>query len=521
LYNREVEPRVSQGPRDLWLPALIGLAGILLSLAGWGVLVEDRHEQLRTATTRSAHEVGASIEQLLAQQVVAGIELAELWGTLRSHSGSDAEADRAWNAQAALRLDRTTGLAALSRVPRPDGPVGPRLVGPAHDADGALGYRVVVPIGGDDGAVAARFWADPVLDALLRGRAEGHAVEVLWNGESIFSQGEPSQDPWQRWWRAEENVPLPLGGEWRVVLRPTPELAAARLTPVPHYLLAAGVLLSLVLGLVVYQLRLILRQARFLATSNRALERRGSELESTVAERTEALEAAIEELETFNTSVSHDLRSPLGAILNFTAILEEDYPDRPLDEAGRELLARIRRSATRATGLLEDLLQMSRAGRAALSLEPVDMTALARESFALARAAEGEDADDVEFILEPLPEAVGDRTLLGEVFANLFGNALKYSRGRDKRRIAVAGGRDDDDCIYHVTDDGQGFDMRFADKLFRPFERLHNDDAIDGTGVGLAIVARIVKRHGGRTWAEGRPGEGARFSFTIPQRGAP
>jgi signal transduction histidine kinase len=516
LYNRAVEQRVSQGLRDLWLPALVGLAGMLLSLAGWGVLVEDRRDQLRAASTHTAHEVGASIEHLLAEQIVSVVGLAELWRELRDHAGS--EADAIWRAQTASQLDRTTGLRSLSRERDAALGAGPRIVGPERDASGALGYRVIAPVGAGDTSVVARFEIDPALDRLLRGRAEGHAVEVFWEGQRIFAQGTPSDDPWQRWWRVEARVPLPLGGEWRTVHRPTPALAAARLTPVPHYLLAVGVVLSVVLGLVVYQLRVIVRQARFLAGSNRALERRGLELESTVSERTEELEQAVEELETFNTSVSHDLRSPLGAILNFAAILEEDYGDRPLDAEGRALLARIRRSATRATNLLEDLLQISRAGRSALSFERVDMTALAKESFAQARAAEGEGGDDVELVLEPLPDAVGDRSLLGEVFGNLFANALKYSRGRDKRRVTATGESDGGACAYHVADNGQGFDMRFADKLFRPFERLHRDEAIDGTGVGLAIVARIVKRHGGRVWAEGRPGEGARFSFTIPQR---
>jgi two-component system sensor kinase len=223
----------------------------------------------------------------------------------------------------------------------------------------------------------------------------------------------------------------------------------------------------------------------------------------------------VTELEAFNYSISHDLRTPLSAILNFTAILEEDFSDRPLDDDGLEMLSRIRRSALRASTLLEDLLQLSRAGRATLKREPVDMTALAREMFAQARAAEG--GVNVELDLHPLPDAVGDRTLLGEVLANLFSNALKYSRRQSDRRVEVRGRVDGDECVYEVIDNGQGFDMRFADKLFGLFERLGADENVEGTGVGLAMVARIVKRHGGRVWAEGSPGKGARFAFSVPR----
>jgi two-component system sensor kinase len=182
------------------------------------------------------------------------------------------------------------------------------------------------------------------------------------------------------------------------------------------------------------------------------------------------------------------------------------------------ILARIRRSATRATQLLQDLLELSRAGRAALALEPVDMAALCRETFTQVRVAEGVDEDEIELLVDPLPDAVGDRALLGAVLANLLSNAIKYSRGREKRRIRVTGRTERGETLYEVEDNGQGFDMRFADKLFGLFERLHASDEIEGTGVGLAMVARIVKRHGGRVWAQGRPTQGARFGFALPAR---
>jgi two-component system sensor kinase len=524
--------------RDLWLPGLVGLVGALVSLAGWGLLVGERRSQILQATTGAAMEVREAIELGMAEQAEALEGLAKYW------SQFGLQPDDEWRAAVEHQVDQLDGVrfvawAGLDGSPdritasRGRSAQGieiderevrrhrrePGMVGPLRDAAGEPAYRYYLPVRTHDGHVGtlvAQIDVKPFLEAMLRARGHGYALSLSWDGQQIFARGKPSSDPWQRWWRVEGTVRLPFEQYWRIVHRPTAEYAAARLTPVPHYLLAAGLLLSLALAVLTHQLRLTVRQSRFLSASNRALEQRGDELETRVAERTEALEDAIGELEAFNYSVSHDLRSPLGAILNFAAILEEDYRGRPLDAEGVRILARIRRSAMRATALLEDLLQLSRAGRAALSLEPVDMAALARESFAQVRAA-GDEADEaVEFLVEPLPDAVGDRALLGALLANLFSNALKYSRGREKRRIRVTGRVEDGECIYEVEDNGHGFDMRFANKLFGLFERLHSAEEIEGTGVGLAMVARIVKRHGGRVWAHGQPGQGARFGFAIP-----
>jgi len=524
--------------RDLWLPALIALVGILASLAVWGTLVANRRDLLLESTTESATQVREAVALHLQQQLSALRGLSEFWSEFGLLAAPE------WTGDVDGRIAQIDGLVSVAWVdldePRNRIAAGdPRsahaiqrdlavarrnpgtthLIGPKRDASGAVGYGIFLPVRAPEdhaGVLVAHFQVEPLLGSLLQGRAQGYALSLSWKAEEIFSRGSASTDRWQDWWRVETPVPLPLGGQWRLVLRPTPGLAASRLTPVPHYLLGVGILLSGVLAVLVYQFRVIVRQSRFLAASNRALEQRGKELESRVSERTEALQDAIAELEAFNYSVAHDLRSPLGAILNFTSILEEDYRDRPLDVEGVAMLARIRHSTSRANALLQDLLQLSRAGRAALTLELLDMTRLAREAFAQARAAE--DESDVELLVDPLPDVLGDRTLLGDVFVNLFSNAFKYSRGRDKRRIVVTGRSEAGECIYEVTDNGIGFDMRFAAKLFGLFERLHTEEEVEGTGIGLAMVARIVKRHGGRVWAEGRPGEGAKFSFALPRR---
>lgn len=555
MYNRIVKQRIHKGARDLWLPGLVVLLGWSISGLSWDVLVLDRQADLIASVQETAEDSADALAQRLTAQLTALEGLADLWALSERRSTQD------WLSDAQLRIETRNGLSALAWFD-PDTPAesqravgemnrvaglpsrvvdqlptrsSPLVLGPERDDAGAYAYRILVPvktIRGHVGTLVARVDVEGFLAPLLQARARGYAIGIDWNGERIYTRGRPTTRTDADWWHAETTVLLPVDGPtdgqaidaapgtWRVQHRPTDALADARLTMIPNYLLAAGLIVSLLLAAILHQWRLVSRQARFLEIGNRALEERGeglqqlnAELERRVADRTERLEDAINELKAFNYSVSHDLRSPLGAVLNLAAILEEEYADRPLDAQGKELLVRIQRAATRATTLLEDLLQLSHTGQAVLSIEPIDTTALAREMFAQARAAEEEP--DVELVLEPLPEVRADRTLLSVVFANLFSNAMKYSRGCEKRRVTVKGGIESDECVFEVADNGRGFDMRFAGKLFGLFERLHGDDEIEGTGVGLAMVARIVKRHGGRVWADGEVGEGARFGFSI------
>jgi len=243
------------------------------------------------------------------------------------------------------------------------------------------------------------------------------------------------------------------------------------------------------------------------ATSAEELRRLNELLEARVAERTA-------ELEMLAHSFSHDLKSPLGAILNFSSILVQDHRDQ-LDPDGLDMLERIRRSATRATHLLDGLLRLDRVRRAALDVEELDMNALARQAFAQARASAG-DPGGIEFVLEPLPIALGDRFLVADALVHLFDNAIKFTRGRAKRTVWMRGRRAGDESEYEVSDNGQGFDMRYAGKLFGVFERVHMSPDIPGIGVGLALVKKIIERHGGRVVGKAEVDRGARFVFTLP-----
>jgi light-regulated signal transduction histidine kinase (bacteriophytochrome) len=214
-------------------------------------------------------------------------------------------------------------------------------------------------------------------------------------------------------------------------------------------------------------------------------------------------------LESFSYSVSHDLRAPLRAINGFALMLDEDYRDR-LDPEGRRLLGVVRANAESMARLIDDLLAFSRLGKTALVSAPVDMNVLVREVLT--------ESGNVpaEMRIGALPQAHGDRALLKQVWANLIGNAIKYSANAVAPVVTISGGETPNcDCEYRVEDNGAGFDMRYYDKLFGVFQRLHSASEFPGTGVGLAIVHRIVTRHGGRVWAEGQVGSGAVFHFTL------
>ena len=236
--------------------------------------------------------------------------------------------------------------------------------------------------------------------------------------------------------------------------------------------------------------------------------------EIALRERGAQLEAANKELESFAYSVSHDLRSPLRAVDGFSRILVEDYGPK-LDDEGRRVIQVIRDGTQKMGRLIDDLLAFSRLGRVSLAANRIDMEALAGEVFT-ELASSGAKC---EFMLKAMPPALGDRALLRQVWVNLLSNAIKFTGKNDQPTIEAGGHADGAENCYYVKDNGAGFDMRYYDKLFGVFQRLHTTEQFPGTGVGLAIVQRVVSRHGGRVWAEGKLNEGATFYFALPKGG--
>jgi PAS domain S-box-containing protein len=261
-----------------------------------------------------------------------------------------------------------------------------------------------------------------------------------------------------------------------------------------------------------YQL-VVSRDVTERVAAEQALQQAHTELEQRVRDRTIELEAANKELEAFSYSVSHDLRAPLRAIDGYSRIVLEDY-SAELPSEGQRYLQRLRENTKRMGNLIDDLLGFAQLSRLPLSRQPVALAHLARE--ALDELSGDYAGRQVEIQIAELPDCLGDPALLKQVLVNLLGNAIKYTRSREAARIELSYKAGDAETVYLVRDNGVGFDMRYSDKLFGVFQRMHRAEDYEGTGVGLAIVQRIIHRHGGRVWAEAEVGHGATFYFTLP-----
>jgi signal transduction histidine kinase len=247
---------------------------------------------------------------------------------------------------------------------------------------------------------------------------------------------------------------------------------------------------------------------------NKALNEFNSDLEQKIKNRTEQLELANRELESFSYSISHDLRAPLRGIVGFATILEEDYNNK-LDEEGRRVLSVIKNNTLKMGRLIDDLLTFSRMSRQDIVRDTIDTNKMVRDVI----DEHATESNHINWIIGDLPELRGDMNAMRQVWVNLVSNAIKYSSTQDQPQIEVSYYADavDKQSVFFVRDNGVGFDEKYKDKLFNVFQRLHREEDFEGTGIGLAIVRKIVSKHDGKVWATGQLNKGACFYFTIPQ----
>ncbi len=249
-------------------------------------------------------------------------------------------------------------------------------------------------------------------------------------------------------------------------------------------------------------------------TAEREIIKLNSNLEKEVEKRTMDIEAAVGELEAFSYSVSHDLRAPLRAITGFSGLLKEEFGD-DLNEEALRYLEIIQKGTKQMAQLIDDLLHFSRVGRIELKKMIFDPNPIVQEIIKKERAERNKNC---KFIIQSLPPIFGDSNTITLVYTNLIINAIKFTKDVTKPIITIGSKESEDEIVYYIKDNGVGFDMRYADKLFKVFQRLHSAQQFEGTGVGLAIVSRIIHKHGGRVWGESYPGSDTSFYFTIPNK---
>jgi signal transduction histidine kinase len=342
---------------------------------------------------------------------------------------------------------------------------------------------------------------DPAIDFEVYDGDDVGSSAPLYDEDGVQRAGDNRYDPlFSRQQRSEV-----AGRRWSLYFATLPEFNRGAESNLPAFVLASGIGISLLL----FGTSWMLVRSRILA------EDASKDLEDANRE----LEGANRELESFSYSVSHDLRAPLRTIDGFSQILQEDY-EAVLDEEGLDYLGRVRAASAHMAMLIDDLLDLSRVSRRPLRRERVDLASLATEIIEDLRAAEPER--NVEFVAGGDIRAYGDVSLLKVALENLLGNAWKFTEREEEARIEFGVDRRPRPGylgpVYFVRDNGAGFDQAYSDKLFGAFQRLHGQDEFEGTGIGLATVARIIHRHGGRVWAEGEVGEGATFYFTLGGR---
>jgi signal transduction histidine kinase len=551
---------------SLWLPLLVCAAGSVLSVLAGSAIVSYETRQLKTTLANTAASTARAIESRFAREVSDLQELGRVWSEFGTAD------KREWQAEAEQLMQRSKAILAVEWDPKVTALVHETVEGlevlealggdpsfhvartEAMNADtetflgpyplpGRQVYELFLPVLKDKEVKQIAAVLDPAILIEAVPLAEGHVLSVAVGDHVLYQRGELGERSEQM--TMEASIDLGRGENWRLTVQPDPNLQSLG-SRLPRWIVLAGLVISVLLAGMVRLGQLTWSGSRQLLESNAGLNGRLREVELD-RERTLSVIAALQEekqglkqenrrlrdeaqargeevvhqdsvvaeLEAFTYSVSHDLRSPLGAILNYAAAMSEDCGDK-IGEDGREYLARIAGSARSAVSMMDGLLVFSRVGRHELRRAKVDVREIVREVYdELARAMDGRAP---ELSMGELPGVEADPTLLRVLVTNLLSNAFKFTRQTEGPKLEVGGYVQGAETVYYFEDNGIGFDMHDAGRLFGVFERLHGSTQYEGHGVGLAVVERIARRHGGTVRAEAVLGKGATFFVSFPQR---
>ncbi len=388
---------------------------------------------------------------------------------------------------------------------------GEAMLGPYAGDDGYR-IRVVINHAQAAGLMVAEINAPAMLRAFLEDASPGYAIEVTWRDETLFSRDTAAIEIPGDWAR-QGRIRTSMGALLTVVHTPTAELAASLVTPALAAVLPLGLAVSFLMGLLICENGRVNTRATAARQAELKIADLNRGLEAQVTERTAELANLNADLVTITESVTHDLRSPLNAISVNLALIDRRAGSDLSGEA-KEALARINSGVRRMTDILERVVGLSLAANSIFERDTLNMEALVAEVFDQLQSVEPGPKALLE--LGELPAAEGDDTLVRILVLNLLGNALRHTREKDPRRITVSAERGASAAvIYCIRDNGCGLDPEDAKRIFAPFEKLTKTGKSDGTGLGLAIAERIVKRHGGRIWADGAKDEGAAIYFTL------
>jgi len=363
----------------------------------------------------------------------------------------------------------------------------------------------------ESGRLVAMVDANKLLEYFLADESPGFAVRVFWGNVLLYERGQPAKTAHENWIR-EGNISTSMGTVWKVVHTPTRELLNTYETPSIDLILLLGLIISVLMSTLMFENWRSWIRARAAEKAEHNLAELNRNLEQVVEVRTRELASRTRDMQTITDSVSHDMRSPLSTIAVNVQLFEAQNQDL-LNPDSLKTLHRIPPAVHQIAAILDRMLGLSTVAHSTFKREKLDITDLVEEVFEDLQASE--PPPSVSLSLGNLPEVEGDERLVKVLLTNLLSNALKFTRSKPQRQIDVSANSSGDVAIYNITDNGIGFDQNSAEDLFIAFQKLNEGKVEEGVGLGLAIVARVVGRHGGKIWAEGIPGKSASFFFTL------